>query len=150
MEGWCMSNKILALCQGVLIMAIFCQLVTSFCPIWKTYGPILLIFRTVIRYHTALLNIKHILAPCKIMVIMTYFHSTLQYLQDTSPDFVHILYSDEVQWRFDAHEQDFGFVPWCGNYCSFASNVYIKLVGDVYSDEYLFRYRMRRGERDVQ
>ncbi len=71
------------------------------------------------------------------MVIMTHFNNTQQYLQHPWLSFVHILYSDEVHWRFDAHEKDFAFVPQCGNYCSFASNVYIKLVGDVYSDEYL-------------
>jgi hypothetical protein len=47
-------------------------------------------------------------------------------------------------------KKDFGFVPQCGKYCRFESNIYIKLVGDVYSDEYLFQYGMRRGELDVQ
>ncbi len=50
------------------------------------------------------------------MVIMTHSHSrnTQQDLRDAEPNFVHILYSDEVQWKFDVHEIDFGFVPRCG------------------------------------
>jgi len=80
MEGWCMSNKNLALCQDVVIMSVFHQLLTSFCHIWKTYGQILLIFGTVMRYPRALVNIKNKLAPCQIMVIMTHLHHIRQYL----------------------------------------------------------------------
>ncbi len=104
MVGWCTSNKILAMCQNVVIMAVFLQNFTSFCHISKTYGPILLIFGTVMKYHKALINIKQKLAPCQIMVIMTHFHNTQQYLQDPWPDSVHILYSEEVLWWVNARQ----------------------------------------------
>jgi len=71
------------------------------------------------RYHKALINIKHTLAPCQIMVIMTHFHNTPQYRHDPWPDFAHILYSDEARWSLDAHEIDFGFAPRCSNYGHF-------------------------------
>ena len=53
------------------------------------------------------------------MVIMTHSHNTWQYLHDPWPDFGHILYSDEVQWKCGAHEIDFGFVRRCVNYGHF-------------------------------
>jgi hypothetical protein len=102
------------MCQNVIIMAIFNQSFTSFDHISNTYPPTLVIFGTVMKYHRALLIIKKN-CLCQIMLIITISRNSQQHLQHPWTDFVHILYSHEVQWRFDVYQIDFAFVPRCPN-----------------------------------